>query len=259
MAAARDLRGGDEHVVAICGDAAFTCGITMEALNNIVQSTRRLVVILNDNEWSIDRNVGALSHYFNELITNPVYKRLHDDLESFLHRVPGGESLLRFGHKAKEETKDFVLNSSLFEKFGLRYVGPIDGHDLDVLDKYLSFAKAADEPLLLHVITQKGRGCDIALAKPEKFHGTSPFDPATGESRKPKDPAAPPNYQDVFGKALLRFAEKDPRVVGITGAMPSGAGLNYLRDERPEQYFDVGIAEPCGPVAKRRPHPPWPL
>lgn len=243
MAAARDLTGGKEHVVAICGDAAFTCGITMEALNNVSQSSaQRLIVILNDNEWSIDKNVGALAHYFNELITNPAYNRLHDDLESFLQKVPGGQSLLRFGHKAKEETKDFVLNSSIFEKYGLRYIGPIDGHDLPSLQRYLEFCKAADEPIFLHVITKKGKGYSVALEKPEKFHGASPFDVETGEAPASRTDAAP-KYQDVFGEALLRFARKNPALVGITGAMPSGTGLSLLRDQLPAQYVDVGIAE----------------
>ncbi|MEM7671927.1 MAG: 1-deoxy-D-xylulose-5-phosphate synthase [Verrucomicrobiota bacterium] len=243
MATARDIRGGDENVVALCGDAAFTCGITMEALNNIVQSTRKLVVILNDNEWSIDRNVGALATYFNELITNPVYKRLHDDVENFLKNVPGGESVLQFGKKWKHETKDFFVSSSLFEKFGVRYLGPIDGHDLQKLEKYLQVAKESDEPILLHVITKKGKGCEPALDSPEKFHGTSPFDPGTGKSRGSKSGPTPPKYQDVFGEALLKFAQADPNLVGITGAMPSGTGLNILRDALPDQYFDVGIAE----------------
>lgn len=243
MATARDMLGGEDHVVAICGDAAFTCGITMEALNNISQSTKRLIVILNDNEWSIDKNVGAISQYFNELITNPTYKRLHDDLESFLQQVPGGESILRFGHKAKEETKDFVLNSSLFEKYGLRYIGPIDGHDLPTLERYLQFCKASDEPVFLHTITRKGNGYQVALDKPEKFHGTSPYNIKTGEGSSSSTGKEPPKFQDVFGKALLQFAREDERIIGVTGAMPSGTGLSFLRDELPKQYLDVGIAE----------------
>ena len=243
MATARDLRGTDEHVVALCGDAAFTCGITMEALNNVVQSTKKLVIILNDNEWSIDRNVGALATYFNELITNPIYKRVHDDVESFLKHVPGGESMIQFGKKWKHETKDFFVSSSLFENFGVRYLGPIDGHDLPKLEKYLQIARDSDESVLLHVITQKGKGCDPALDSPEKFHGTSPFCPDTGKSKGGKGGKTPPKYQDVFGKALLDFAQKDSKIVGITGAMPSGTGLNFLRDGLPKQYFDVGIAE----------------
>jgi len=242
MAAARDRNGGDEHVVAVCGDAAFTCGITLEALNNIKSATKRLVVILNDNEWSIDRNVGAIAHYLNELITTPTYNRVQEDVESFLRRVPGGASLIKFGSKWKRETKDFfVSSSSLFENFGVRYIGPIDGHDLESLEQYLTFAKNSPEPLILHVITRKGNGYDVAIQHPEKFHGSSPFNIANGESLGKA--SGVPQYQDVFGQALLQRARRDPKVVGITGAMPSGTGLKYLRDELPEQYFDVGIAE----------------
>ncbi len=242
MAAARDRRGGKEHVVAVCGDAAFTCGITLEALNNVTDATKRLIVVLNDNEWSIDRNVGAISRYFNELITTPFYNRINDDLESFLRRVPGGEALIRLGSKWKRETKDFFTSSSIFENFGLRYIGPIDGHNVGELEQYLTFAKNSPEPLVLHVITQKGKGSEAALAQPEKFHGASPFDPTTGSS-KPGKPGSPPKYQDVFGAAVLAHCRRDKTVVGITGAMPSGTGLNQLRDNLPEQYYDVGIAE----------------
>jgi len=244
MATARDLNGTDEHVVAVIGDAALTCGITMEALNNIKTSTKKLIVILNDNKWSIAPNVGAIPNYLNELITNPVYNRLHNDLEGFLESVPGGSAIRKFGKKVKAETKDFISDqeSSLFEKYDLRYIGPIDGHDLDLLDQYIEFAKQAEEPVILHVLTTKGKGFNAALDNPEKFHGTSPFCKDTGQS-KPGKPGKPPAYQDVFGRALVDFAKKDKRVVGITGAMPSGTGLKYLRDEVPGQYYDVGIAE----------------
>ncbi|MGE9291290.1 MAG: 1-deoxy-D-xylulose-5-phosphate synthase [Puniceicoccales bacterium] len=242
MAAARDQRGTDENVVAVCGDAAFTCGITLEALNNITDSTKRLVVILNDNEWSIDKNVGALSRYFNELITTPIYNRMNEDFEAFLKRVPGGDALIRLGSKWKRETKDFFTSSSIFENFGLRYIGPIDGHNIGELEQYLRFARNAPEPLVLHVITKKGKGSDVAIAHPERFHGTSPFDPETGMSQ-PGSPGTPPKYQDVMGKAVVSHCKKDKSIVGITAAMPSGTGLDHLRDSLPGQYYDVGIAE----------------
>jgi 1-deoxy-D-xylulose-5-phosphate synthase len=242
MAVARDLQGGDENVVAVCGDAAFTCGITLEALNNIAHSTKRLVVILNDNEWSIAKNVGAIARYLSEIITDPRYKRLHEDLDSFLDHVPGGRQIKEFGHRWKETTKGFFAPSSLFEKFGLRYVGPIDGHNLDQLHKYLEWAKLSDVPVLLHVLTVKGKGYDIALSQPERFHGLSPFDKHSGKS-KPAAPGTPPLYQDVFGQALTRFAKQNPKIVGITGAMPSGTGLSHLAQGCPSQFFDVGIAE----------------
>ena len=242
MATARDLRGTNEHVVAVCGDAAFTCGITLEALNNVVASTKRLVLVLNDNEWSIAKNVGAIAKYLNRLSTNRTYNRVHHDLEKFFTGLPHGHDMHRVWVKWKRETKDFFVSSSLFEKFGLRYLGPVDGHNLEELVKNLEFAKNSEVPIVLHVVTKKGRGLPAAIEHPEKFHGASPYDPVTGES-KPAAPGTPPIYQDVFGHALARFTKADSRIVGITGAMPSGTGLHHLAAACPQQFFDVGIAE----------------
>lgn len=242
MATARDLAGTDEHVVALCGDAAFTCGITLEALNNVVSSTRRLVVILNDNEWSIARNVGAIAKYLTKLSTNRTYNKVHHDLEKFFRSLPRGEDMHRTWLKWKRETKDFFVESSLFEKFGLRYIGPVNGHDLDELIKNLEFARDTDTPILLHVITEKGRGLEAARADPERFHGLGAFDPTTGEA-KASAPGTPPSYQDVFGHELVRLATANPKIVGITAAMPPGTGLNHLAAALPRQFFDVGIAE----------------
>lgn len=242
MASARDLRGSDEHVVALCGDAAFTCGITMEALNNVASATKRLVIILNDNKWSIAKNVGALPRYFNELITNPVYNRLNDDFESLLEKIPGGQSIIKFGSKWKRETKDFFVSSSIFETYGIRYIGPIDGHDPKQLEHYLDFAKNAEQPVLLHVLTEKGRGYDVAIQNPERFHGASPFDVKTGKGAPSAD-GTPPKYQNVMGETLVKLAREDANVVGITAAMPAGTGLNILEEALPKQFFDVGIAE----------------
>ena len=242
MATARDLNGGEENVVAIIGDATLTCGIALEALNNIVQSTKKMIVVLNDNEWSIAKNVGAISKYLGELITNPTYNRLHNDLEGFLKKIPGGGSIIQLGGKMKKEAKDFFVPSSLFEKLGLRYLGPIDGHDFDLLEKYLKFAQTSPESVILHIITQKGRGYQIALDQPERFHGASPFDPETGKPL-PSKTSSPPNYQNVFGEHLTKLARKDKDIIGITAAMPSGTGLSKFQKELPGQFFDVGIAE----------------
>jgi 1-deoxy-D-xylulose-5-phosphate synthase len=242
MAAGRDRLGEKRHVVAVLGDAAFTCGITMEALNNIAETTSRLIIILNDNEWSIAKNVGALARYFNEIITNPVYNKIDRGLVSFLKGVPGGQSMIEFGKRWKRETKDFYFGSNLFEAYGLRYIGPIDGHDLDSVTKHLEFARDQEQPIILHLLTKKGKGFEPAIASPEKFHGLGPFDPKTG-SAPPKAKDSPPNYQDVFGKRLLEFAQADKRIVGITAAMPPGTGLSFLREALPEQFYDVGIAE----------------
>jgi 1-deoxy-D-xylulose-5-phosphate synthase len=242
MATARDLRGSDEHVVAVCGDAAFTCGITMEALNNVATSTKKLIIILNDNKWSIAKNVGALPRYFNELITNPLYNRLNDDIEALLQKVPGGESIINFGSKWKKETKDFFVSSSLFEKFNVRYIGPIDGHDLDQVTHYLEFAKRSEQPVLLHILTTKGKGYEVAMKNPERFHGASPFDIETGQGIGADKPM-PPKYQDIMGATMVKLAQADKNVVGITAAMPAGTGMRILQKEMPQQFFDVGIAE----------------
>ncbi|MCC5833730.1 MAG: 1-deoxy-D-xylulose-5-phosphate synthase [Opitutales bacterium] len=243
MAIARDQQKEDNHVVAVLGDAAFTCGITLEALNNIDASTRRLIIILNDNEWSIAKNVGSLARYFNDIITNPVYNRIDRDLKSMLQKMPGGQSMLDFGRKWKRETKDFFVDSNFFETFGLRYIGPVDGHDIDAVIKHLEFAKASDRPILIHLMTQKGKGYEPALASPEKFHGLGPFDIETGLSPSGKGKSKALSYQDAFGKSLLKFAKTDASILGITAAMPPGTGLSWLRDAIPEQFFDVGIAE----------------
>jgi 1-deoxy-D-xylulose-5-phosphate synthase len=241
MAAARDRQGGDHHVVAILGDAAFTCGITMEALNNLTATTQRFILVLNDNEWSIAKNVGALAHYFNELITNPVYNRVDRKITELLRRLPAGERILSLGRKWKRETKDFFTGSILFETYGLRYIGPVDGHDLDAVIKHLEFARQSPQPIILHLLTKKGKGYEPAIRSPERFHGLGPFNRETGES--PVKNGTPPNYQDAFGQNLLKFARANAKIVGITAAMPPGTGLSFLRENLPRQFFDVGIAE----------------
>lgn len=245
MATARDVLKSKDHVVAICGDAAFTCGITMEALNNVAESTNRLIIVLNDNEWSIAKNVGAISKYLNELITNPIYNRLHHDFGSFLKNVPGGDQLIKLGKTAEKGWKSMMVPSSLFEKYGVRYLGPIDGHDLPLVKRYLEFARDSDEPVIVHIVTKKGKGYKPAIDFPERFHGTSPFTIDSGKSNGSSKPV-PPAYQDVFGKAMVKFAKADPKIVGITGAMPSGTGLIHLSNEVPAQFYDVGIAEEHG-------------
>ena len=242
MCVARDRLQKDNHVVAIAGDAAFTCGITLEALNNISSSTKRFILVINDNEWSIAKNVGAFSKYFNELITNPVYNRIHKDAENFLTQFPGGTSLIKFLSKAKRDTKELLAPSSIFEKLGLRYLGPIDGHDIETLTHFLEFAKQAEEPIVLHVLTQKGRGYPVAIDEPEKWHGANPFDIKTGDTI-PAKAGTPPKYQDVFGLYLSQLALENKKIFGITAAMPSGTGLDALQRTIPDRFIDVGIAE----------------
>ena len=242
MCVARDLQSKNNHVVAIAGDAAFTCGITLEALNNIACTTKKFILILNDNEWSIAKNVGAFSKYFNELITNPVYTRLHQEAESFLSQIPLGKSFIKLVSKAKRDTKELLAPSSIFEKLGIRYLGPIDGHDIQGLVQFFEFAKKSTEPIVLHLLTQKGKGFPVALEEPEKWHGSGPFDLATGKSI-PGDAKSPPKYQDIFGCCLAKLAQSNKNIVGITAAMPSGTGLDALQSTIPERFYDVGIAE----------------
>ena len=262
IAAARDRQGGNENVICVFGDAALTNGVSFEALNNIAHTTKRFIGILNDNEWSIAKNVGAISNYLNKLITNPGYNRITRDLQAFLAKVPTGKLALRLGLKGQEALKGTVTqavlqhneetldpdgrggfgSSLVFEEFGIRYLGPIDGHDLPLLLETLEFAKTCDQPIVIHVITKKGKGFSAALEHPEKFHGTGPFNPNTGESLPPKS-ETPPKYQDVFGQTMIKLCRKDNSVVGITAAMPSGTGLGALEKAMPNHYFDVGIAE----------------
>ena len=244
FANARDRLNEDSHVVAVIGDAALTCGVTMEALNNAANSSKRLIVILNDNEWSIDRNVGAIAEMLSRVIVTRSYNQSQRGLKKLLNKSGWGRTLLDFGRTLKREIKDlFTRNSSLFEHYGLRYIGPIDGHDLPTLERYLQFCKDAPGPVILHIHTEKGRGLNAALGNPEKFHGTAAFDPETGDPLSSGKSGAPKAWQDVFGELLVREAKANPRVVGITAAMPSGTGLSQLKRELPGQYHDVGIAE----------------
>lgn len=262
ICAGRDQRGTDENVVAIFGDAALTNGISFEALNNIGHTTKRFIGILNDNEWSIAKNVGAISSYLNKLITHPSYNRLAKDFERFLRRLPKGEVALKLAHKAEEGFKGALTevgltprpltsesdgrggygSSLIFEEMGLRYLGPIDGHDLPLLISTLEFAKTCDHPIVIHVLTKKGKGFEAALANPEKFHGLGPYDATTG-AIAPAKPGTPPNWQDIFGQTMVKLCQKDSSVVGITAAMPSGTSLKLLEKAMPHRYYDVGIAE----------------
>jgi 1-deoxy-D-xylulose-5-phosphate synthase len=262
ICAARDQRGSDENVVAVIGDAALTNGITFEALNNIGTTTKKFIAILNDNEWGIAKNVGAISSYLNKLITHPSYNKLSKDFERFVRRLPKGELALRLAHKAEEGFKGALTeatlrpsssmmetdgrggygNSVIFEEMGLRYLGPIDGHDLPLLISTLEFAKTCDRPIVIHVLTKKGKGYEAALNNPEKFHGLGPYDVATGATL-PAKVGAPPNWQDVFGQTMVKLCQKDNTIVGITAAMPSGTSLKALEKAMPNRYYDVGIAE----------------
>jgi len=238
MAVARDLAGGKEHVIALAGDAAFTNGISFEAMNNIADQTKRLIVVLNDNEWSIDRNVGAIAKYLHKIVTNQHVSQLHDSAARLLARI-GGKGALNVVKRAEEAAKGMLWPSFLFEEFGLTYYGPVDGHNVGQLIETFRFLKQQERPVLLHAITQKGRGFQPALDKQKKFHGLGPYDPETG-----KTPATGQRtYSEVFAETLVQLANENDKIVAITAAMPNGTALDLFRPHHPKKYFDVGIAE----------------
>ena len=267
MAAARDKRGTDENVVCIFGDAALTNGISFEAMNNVSHTTKKFIGILNDNEWSIAKNVGAISGYLNKLITNPSYNKLAKEFEGFIRRLPKGDLAIQLAHRAEGGFKGAINSVGLqqttqaldadgrgghgspvfFEEMGMRYLGPIDGHNLPLLISTLEFAKQCDHPIVIHVLTQKGKGYEAALKSPEKFHGLGPYNAATGETPAGK-PGSPPAYQDVMGQTMIKLCKRNENIVGLTAAMPTGTGMKHLEKAMPERYFDVGIAEEHGVI-----------
>jgi len=238
MAVGRDRRGSDENVVCVAGDAAFTCGVSYEALNNVAELTKRFIVVLNDNEWSIARNVGAIANYFNRIATNPTYAHIHDKAAQFIEKL-GGRMARTLSKKVEGGIKGLVLPSVIFEDLGLRYYGPIDGHDIPLLIRTFEFLKTQNEPVLLHILTKKGNGYPPAMQQPDKFHGLGRFKHDTGETVA----SSSPTYSEILGNTLADFADKDKTVCAITGAMPTGTGLIRFAERHPDKYYDVGIAE----------------
>ena len=241
MAIARDLKGEDNEVIAVIGDGSMTGGMAYEALNNAGDLQKKLIIILNDNEMSIAKNVGAMSDYLYQLRTAKTYTRIKKDLEGWLKHKNYGENIINIVRRVKGSVKYLLVPGSVFEHLGFKYYGPVDGHDLEHLVEVLEVAKATPGPVIIHVITKKGKGYEPAEKSPNKFHGTGPFDIATG--KKITKPGAPVTYTEVFGKTLVDIAKDDKNIVAITAAMPDGTGLNYFADAYPDRFFDVGIAE----------------
>jgi 1-deoxy-D-xylulose-5-phosphate synthase len=242
MAAARDLKGEDYRVVAIIGDGGLTGGMAMEGLNQAGYLGRRFMIILNDNEMSISPNVGALEGYLNRILHGQPYRRLKDDIESFLLHIPKvGEPMLKLAKQAEHMAKQLLVPGILFEELGFKYVGPINGHSLPQLLTTLRAHRDEAHPVLVHVVTRKGKGYQPAEADPVFWHGATPFSVETGEVVKKK--GGPPSYTKVFANSLVELARKDPRVVAITAAMPEGTGLDAFAKEFPDRCFDVGICE----------------
>lgn len=242
LAIARDLRGEKSHVLAVIGDGALTGGEAFEALNHAGDLGKNLIVILNDNEMSIDRNVGALSEYLSKMRTAPQYNRAKKDLEGLLRSIPHiGDTVLKTAEHIKDSVRFFLVPGGLFEEMGFTYVGPIDGHNIELLLEVLEQAKHMQGPLLIHVQTKKGKGYLPAEIEPDKFHGVGKFNMTTGEILK--KPGQAPSYTAVFSEALIDLAAGNEDIVAITAAMPSGTGLKAFGKAFPQRFFDAGIAE----------------
>ncbi len=253
LANARDMRKESYNVVAVIGDGAMTGGMAYEALNNAGQLKTKMLIVLNDNQMSISANVGAISNYLNQLRLAPTYVTAKKDVQKTLKKLPViGDSVYNFLGRTKEGIKHSILPSVMFEQLGLTYIGPVDGHDTKKLIQIINRIKKLDEPVLLHVITKKGKGYAPAEENPSKFHGIGAFDPKTGE---PLVKSSKPTYSKVFGKKLVQLAAQYKDICAVTAAMPSGTGLEQFALEYPDRFFDVGIAEEhavtfCGGLSK---------
>lgn len=240
MVKARDLQGGKETIVALIGDGSLTGGMAYEALNQAGHLKGRLLVILNDNDMSIAKNVGALSSYLNRIRLDPKYTRLKDEIDERIKRIPAvGKLMYNLSETIQEQLKNVLIPNNIFEELGFTYIGPIDGHNIAEVRDNINIAKEINGPVLLHVYTKKGHGYKPAVEMADKFHGTSPFIIDTGKAKK----KSKPTYTSVFGDTLVKLAIKDPKIVAITAAMVDGTGLSRFAGEFPERFFDVGIAE----------------
>lgn len=240
MVLARDLRGDKYSVVGVIGDGSMTGGMAFEALNHAGHLQKDLIVVLNDNEMSIAPNVGALSRYLSSLRTDPKYYRSKDEIAELLQKIPHGPKLLKVVDRLKDSLKYLVVPGMLFEELGFTYLGPVAGHDLKAVTTVLKQAKNLGGPVLVHVLTKKGKGYEPAEKNPDLFHGVGPFEVATGAIKKS---AGPKSYTQVFSETMINLAQKDEKIIGITAAMPGGTGLSKFAQEFPKRYFDVGIAE----------------
>jgi 1-deoxy-D-xylulose-5-phosphate synthase len=254
VAKARDLDQEQNHVLPILGDASLTCGLTLEALNNIPRHLQRFIVILNDNNMSISHNVGAITNILSRLLNSPTSNRIYHELEHFLSKIPNlGPALAKKSVRVKESVKNLFSSAPFFEQFGLAYVGPIDGHDIDKLIDTLTALKQVDQPTIFHVLTTKGKGLETAIQNPISYHGCKPFDKITGKFLISS--ASQATFPQIFGKQILKMAENDPDIVAVTPAMPAGSCLEEFMNRFPDRCLDVGIAEGhaitfCGGIAK---------
>ncbi|HEX9781065.1 MAG TPA: 1-deoxy-D-xylulose-5-phosphate synthase [bacterium] len=254
LAMARDEVGGSRHVVSVIGDASLGEGMALEALNHIGHLKPNLLVILNDNKMSISKPIGGLSRYLNRVITNPTYNRVRADIEHLVQRLPAGSRVLRVSHRLEDSLKGLLVPGQVFQDLGFRYVGPVAGHSLRELIRTLRNIKRLKGPILLHVVTTKGKGYKSAEQDPERFHKTEPFDIPTGRAKAAEhhngrrksargNGKQPVSFTDAFSEELVRIADGNPRVLAITAAMPEGTGLAAFAQRHPERFIDVGMAE----------------
>lgn len=240
MARARDLQGKDNHVIAVIGDGALTGGMALEALDDAGNSKTRFIVVLNDNEMSISKNVGGISRFLTRIRTKRFYRKSNNFIRKILEHVPTfGPFVIKLARKIKYSLKQLMLPNMFFEDLGFKYLGPVDGHDIERVEWILNLAKKEKEPVVVHIITKKGKGYEPAEKNPDQFHATSSFDIITGEPTKKKEK----DYSQAFGDALVELAKKNQKIVAITAAMADGTGLNKFKKLFPSRFFDVGIAE----------------
>ncbi len=240
MARARDIEGKNNSVIAVIGDGALTGGMAIEALDDAGWSKTRLTVILNDNEMSISKNIGGISMLLSKLRTKRTYTKSNISIKKFINKIPIiGKPAVKIIQRVKRGIKQLIIPKMFFEDIGFRYLGPVDGHDLEELERMLKISKQLDGPVLIHILTKKGKGYKIAEENPDKFHATGPFDIETGKSKKEKKK----DYSKVFGEKLVELAKRNDKIVAITAAMKDGTGLTKFQKEFPNRFFDVGIAE----------------
>lgn len=240
MARARDLKNEDNHVIAVIGDGALTGGMALEALDDAGNSKTRLIVVLNDNEMSISKNVGGISRFLTRIRTKRFYKKSNNFIRKILEKVPAfGPFVIHVARRIKYSIKQLMIPNMFFEDLGFKYLGPVDGHDIERVEWILNLAKKEKEPVVVHIITKKGKGYKPAEENPDRFHATSSFDKETGKPKKEKQK----DYSKVFGDKLVKLAKENEKIVAITAAMADGTGLSEFKNKYPERFFDVGIAE----------------
>ena len=239
IARARDIKHEDYDVIAVIGDGALTGGMALEALNDVGFNKTNMIIVLNDNQMSISKNVGGLSNHLNKLRLDHSYNKLKEDINSTLSNSNAGKTVVQYLHRVKDSLKHLLVPSMLFESMGIKYIGPIDGHNIELMNEVFSKAQEINGPVIIHTVTHKGKGYEFAEKNPNKFHGVSPFDLESGESYI----SSKKTYSKVFGDTMLELAEKNSDIVAITAAMPDGTGLKEFAQKYSNRFFDVGIAE----------------